>query len=151
MLTAVKGRPMNIKTPLAREFEKDLNERLKTYSGQMQRFASGFDGKKHYISAEYYIFTPRSSLFTLDAKISSKAVDLDAHKTFQDVIFKAVGLDDKLVREVKYFSPVSHDDKWNYIVILRLEQICNLLDTRHQRKSFAVSMDDGNDPLDLYL
>ncbi len=126
MLTVANRRPMNIKTPLCREFEKDVMSKMEEFSKECQEFKNQFNPKKHYISAEYYIFTPRESLFTVNGNISSRSVDLDAHKVFQDTIFRYIDLDDKLVRDVKYFSPVSYDNNWNYIAILKLENLCNL-------------------------
>jgi hypothetical protein len=126
MLTVKSGRPMNIKTPLCRSFESDLESRMKEFKSQCLSFKESFNPDKNYISAEYYIFTPRSSLFTLKNQISSKSVDLDAHKVLQDTIFRSINLDDKLIRDVKYFSPISHDDKWNYVIIYKLENLCNL-------------------------
>lgn len=126
MLTVVNRRPMNIKTPLCREFEKDVINRLQEYKKDCIEFKNCFDPKLHFISAEYFIFTPKSSLFTKDDKISSKSVDLDAHKTLQDTIFKFIDLDDKLIRDVRYCSPISNDDNWNFVIVLKLEKLCNL-------------------------
>ena len=103
MLTVSKGRPMNIKTPLCREFEKDVESRIKEFSSHALAFKEAFNPEKHYISAEYFIFTPREQLFTLKGQISAKAVDLDAHKVLQDTIFRCIQLDDKLIRNVNYF------------------------------------------------
>jgi hypothetical protein len=144
MLTSVKGRPMNIKTPLCREFEKDVLSRMNEFKAQTIKFEELFDSKKNYISAEYYIFTPKDSLYTLEKKISAKAVDLDAHKTLQDTIFKYIGLDDKLVRDVRYFSPVSHDGKWNFIIVYRLENLCNLEGTSTSIQSLTPLMNDDS-------
>ena len=144
MLTVSKGRPMNIKTPLCREFEKDVTSRMNEFKAQSSKFKDSFDPKKNYISAEYYVFTPKDQLFTLESKISAKAVDLDAHKTLQDTIFKYIGLDDKLVRDVRYFSPVSHDGKWNFIVILKLENLCSLESTSSSIRSLTPLMNDDS-------
>ena len=149
MLTVSGRRPMNIKTPLCREYEKDLTARLGEFKGQSAKFKESFDPKKNYISAEYYIFTPKDQLFTLEAKISAKAVDLDAHKVMQDTIFKYIGLDDKLVRDARYFSPVSHDGRWNYILILKLENICNLENTSSSIRSLTGLM--NNDSMSFAL
>lgn len=126
MLTVTKGRPMNIKTPLAREFEKDVTQRLEVYSDAITEFRKSFDPKLHYISAEYFIYTPASALFTKDGIISSRSVDLDAHKSLQDTIFRFMGLDDKLVRDVRYHSPESPDDKWTFVCVFNLEKIACL-------------------------
>lgn len=126
MLTVTKGRPMNIKTPLAREFEKDVIQRLEIYSDAINKFCKSFDPKIHYISAEYHIYTPMEILFTKEGVISSRSVDLDAHKCLQDTIFRFMGIDDKLVRDVRYHSPVSNDGKWNFVVMLNLEKIACL-------------------------
>jgi hypothetical protein len=114
---------MNIKTPLAREFEKDLSNRMEIYRPSFEEFTRSFDKRFNYISAEYYIYTPQESLFTKDGHISSRSVDLDAHKLLQDTIFKTIGLDDKLIREVAYRSAVSQDGKWNFVCIYNLEKI----------------------------
>ena len=123
MLTVVKRRPMNIKTPLAREFEKDITNRMEIYRPAINEFTKSFDRQLHYISAEYFIYTPMEAMFTKDGHISSRSVDLDAHKLLQDTIFKSMELDDKLVREVSYRSPVSSDGKWNFVCIYNLEKI----------------------------
>lgn len=129
MLISKGKRPMNIKTPLCREFESDVQFRMKEFSGHSLSFKEAFDPEKHYICAEYYIFTPREQLFTLKGQISAKAVDLDAHKVLQDTIFRCIDLDDKLIRHVTYFSPISHDGKWNYVILYKLENLCNLENT----------------------
>lgn len=129
MLINKGRRPMNIKTPLCREFEADLELRMKQFVPDVARFKASFNPDNNYISAEYYIFTPREQLFTLKGHISSKSVDLDAHKVMQDTIFRSMGMDDKLIRDTRYFSPISHDGKWNYVIIYKLERLCNLENT----------------------
>jgi len=111
---------MLIKTDLAREFEKDLKSRLEDYSELFKDFREYYNPKRHYIEAEYNIYTPKSELITLSGHISAHAVDVDAHKVMQDVIFKCMGLDDKLIRDCNYRTPVSIDDKWNYVIVYRL-------------------------------
>jgi hypothetical protein len=144
MLTVSQKRPMNVKTPLCREYEKDLFSRMNEFKAPAASFKKAFDPHKHYISAEYYIFTPDSQLFTVDKRISAKAVDLDAHKVMQDTIFKYIDLDDKLVRDAKYFSPVSHDGKWNYVIVYRLENLCNLRNTSTSIQSLTPLMNDNS-------
>jgi len=145
MLTAKGGRPMNIKTPLAREYEKDLAFRLKEYAGRMIIFRNTYHPLKHYVSVEYYIYTPKEMLFTKDGHISAKSVDLDAHKIMQDVLFDCLGLDDKLVRHANYFSPQSHDGNWNYVIVLKLENLCNLTSTSSSIQSIAGQMSEINE------
>jgi len=149
MLTISQKRPMNIKTPLCREFEKDVTSRMNEFKAQSIKFKESFDPKKNYISAEYYIFTPRDQLFTLEEKISAKSVDLDAHKTLQDTIFKCIGLDDKLIREVRYFSPISHNGKWNFVIIYKLENLCSLTNTSTSIQSLTKLM--NNDSMSFAL
>lgn len=120
------ARNMLIKTDLARLFESDLTARLHDYAENFFMFKHEFNPKQSYIKAKYTIFTPKSELFTKDGKISAKAVDVDAHKLFQDVLFKCIGLDDKLVRNVNIFTPVSVDEKWNYIVHLEKVDVNHL-------------------------
>ncbi len=126
MLTISGKRPMLIKTQLCREFEKDLENRLKIYSLEMEKFKTSFDPKSHYLKAEYTIHTPMEELFTKDGRVSSRSVDLDAHKCFQDTIFRCLGLDDKLVRDVRYSSPVSQNGNWNYDIAVTIVPIDSL-------------------------
>lgn len=93
---------------------------------------------QHFIAAVYRIYTPADSLFTKDGRISARSVDWDAHKLFQDVLFKCLGLDDKLVRDGRVVTPVSDDGKWNYSIgmeirsieeLKQLETPCNLANT----------------------
>ena len=143
MLISKGKRPMNIKTPLCREFENDVQSRMRQFSEDSISFKEAFDPEKHYICAEYYIFTPREQLFTLKGQISAKAVDLDAHKVLQDTIFRCIDLDDKLIRHVTYFSPISHDGKWNYVILYKLENLCNLENTSISIKSLTPFLDNG--------
>jgi hypothetical protein len=124
-----KPRPMYIKTPLAREFEKDVISRLEKNKERILNFVSSFDKKIHYLSAEYILFTPLEILFTKEGAISNRAGDLDSHKLLQDTIFSFMGLDDKLVREVRYRSVVSNDDKHNIQISYKLEEILCLRNT----------------------
>lgn len=114
---------MLIKTDLAREFEKDLTERLKEYAPIFEEFKNYFDPRRHFIEAEYNIYTPKSELFTVSGAVSARSTDVDAHKLLQDVIFKSMKLDDKLIRDCTYVTPVSLDDKWNYIIVFRLVRL----------------------------
>lgn len=123
MLSNNKGRCMMIKTPLAREFEKDLVDRLAIYSSSIARFKEHFSPDQHFLKVNYTIFTPHSDLFTKDGRISLKAVDCDAHKLFQDVIFREIGIDDKFIRNVQYYTPESFDDKWNYNVDIEIFEL----------------------------
>ena len=129
MLTISGGRPMNIKTPLCREFEKDLHNRLLKFQSNIDYFNSCYVPNKHYIVAEYYIYTPEELLFTAKGAISSRSVDVDAHKVMTDVVFNCIGLDDKIMRDCRIITPVSHDGKHNYRIILRLEKLSNLIST----------------------
>lgn len=128
MLTVAGKRPMNIKTPLCREFEKDLEHRLSIYSDVMAEFKKSFNPKLHYIKLQMIIFTPREELFTQKDTISSRSHDADAHKAQMDTIFRCLGLDDKLVRDYSVITPVSHDGNYNHIILLKLENRCHLED-----------------------
>jgi hypothetical protein len=117
------ARNMLIKTPLAREFEKDLMNRLSNLDQTcFNNLKKEFNPKCHYLSAHYVIYTPESELFTKDGSISMRAVDCDAHKLFQDVICRYMGIDDKFIRKVTYETPVSYDDSWNYVVTYHVKE-----------------------------
>ncbi len=126
MLTSSGGRPMNIKTALCREFEKDLDSRLLKDAKQITEFFNCFDRKEHYIKAEYILHTPASELFTKDGHISSRSVDTDAHKVMRDVLYQHLGIDDKVERVTCFYTNVSKDDKWNYTITLIIRNISEL-------------------------
>jgi hypothetical protein len=111
---------MNIKTPLCRAFEQDLHKRLHNYAQAFSSFVSEFDKKRHFIKARYVIFTPEEVLFTKAGHISSLSVDTDAHKVMRDVLYECIGIDDKVERNTTFFTPVSPDGKWNYLIELEL-------------------------------
>lgn len=127
-LVVIRKRPMYIKTPLAREFEKDVLNRLEKDRTPIMEFVSSFDKKLHFIKAEYVLFTPEDILFTKNGCVSNRAGDLDAHKLFQDTLFSFMGLDDKLIRDVRYHSLVSRTDKHDIKIIFKLESLCKLKD-----------------------
>lgn len=119
-----KGKlPMSIKTPLCREFEKDLEQRLLEYKEQLQEFKSSVDLNKNFISATYYVFTPKALLTTKSGAISSRTLDTDAHKVFRDTIYRCMGLDDKLERDTRIVTPISQDEYYNYVCVFKLENI----------------------------
>lgn len=120
---------MNIKTPLCREYEKDLETRLLKFSLEILKFIEAHDPDEHYIVATYLIFTPEDLLFTQKGTISSRTLDVDAHKVMTDTIFRSIGLDDKLMRDCHIVTPVSHDGKYNYKITLKLENKCKLKNT----------------------
>lgn len=119
-------RGMNIKTDLARQFEKDLTERLGAFGFEFLEFKDKFNKKEHFIKADYTIYTPENELFTKESSISARAVDTDAHKLFQDTIFKCLGLDDKVIRQDSHFTPVSKSGDWDYAVTLTLRYLKDL-------------------------
>ena len=123
MLAIRDKRPMNIKTPLARDFENDVGVLMGKFSEDIKSFVSNFDKKKHYIKAEYYFYTPEDILITKDGHISSKSVDTDAHKVFRDSIYRCLNLDDKLERDSRFFTPISWDDNHHVVVTLKLESL----------------------------
>lgn len=131
-------RNMLIKTPLAREFEKDLRTRLHGYRKAFEGFQKGFNPLKHYVVATFNIFTPRENLFTKAGYISQHATDFDAHKLFVDVVFDCIGLNDKVIRDGRIFTPVSHDGNWNYTVTLRLEDLKELENPCHRNTHLPI-------------
>ena len=117
------ARNMLIKTPLAREFEKDLVNRLESHILLFDSLRESFNPLQHFLKVYYTIYTPKADLFTKSGSISLRAVDCDAHKVFQDVIFKCLQIDDKTIRNVTYFTPQSHDDLWNYSINI---EVCDM-------------------------
>lgn len=126
MLTVSGKRPMNIKTPLCREFEKDLEHRLSNYANEMAEFKKSFNPKLHYLSMKMVIFTPKEILLKKEGGISSRSGDTDSHKAQMDTIFRCLGLDDKLVRDYTVVTPISHDGNYNHLIIIKLENLCHL-------------------------
>lgn len=112
-----------IKTPLARAFEEDLTKRLEKFDEDIKFFKYGFNSSKHFLKVFYLISTPSSELFKKDGGISARAVDCDAHKVFQDVLFKKIGIDDKFIRNVQYYTPVSSSEFWEYKVTIEIYDV----------------------------
>lgn len=148
MLTVSGRRPMNIKTPLCREFEKDLEQRLEKYKDDFANFKRMDDGTR-FLSAVYTIYTPAGSLFTKDGRISARCPDLDSYKVFQDVIFKCLGLDDKYIKEVTYTTIVSDSDLWEYKVELNWRNIQCLKNTCTSMPSTIEPMNETSESFAL--
>ncbi len=128
-LTVAGRRPMNIKTQLCREFEKDLTHRLLEFEKGFKTFKQIFIPSKNYVSLDVVVFTPGESLFTRENTISARSVDFDAHKVMVDTVFRSLDMDDKVVRKFSIFTPESHDGNWNYtfgLTIRNLDEIRKL-------------------------
>ena len=123
MLTVSGKRPMNIKTPLCREFEKTLEGILQAYLPPMEKFKSAFVPKKHFISAEFFIYAPKEVILTQEQVISSRCPDFDSNKALTDVIFKVLQMDDKLIKSATIKYLISPSNNWDHIIILRLENL----------------------------
>jgi hypothetical protein len=109
-------RNMLIKTPLAREFEKDLKSRLKEYAPQFETFRKEFFSDKHLLEVTYNIQIPRSLLINKKGELSSRSPDIDSIKLLQDTIFEEIGIDDKYIKVLKVIHSPSHTDTYNYII-----------------------------------
>lgn len=91
-LTMSKGRPMNIKTEAARQYEKALMQDLEPYEDQAHEFFESFNSKRHHLNAFWILSSP--DVLTKAGHYSQTGTDLDAHKVLQDTIMKFVGIDD---------------------------------------------------------
>lgn len=126
-LVAPKGkRPMWIKTPLAREFEKDLSDRLGEFTSDINGFKDSFNKSNSYIDLTFLAYCPSKELFTSLGEISSRCPDFDSNKLMIDIIFGAVGIDDKFVKSanIKYLE--SSDEFWNFRIVLKSSPSTNL-------------------------
>jgi hypothetical protein len=126
-IIAPKGKPpMMIKTPLAREFEADLSNRLLEYGEDIGKFRKKFKDKENYIDLEFFAYCPPNELFTKNGSINSKCPDFDSNKLMIDVIFKGIGINDKYVKEanIKYLQ--SYDEYWNFVILLHIRKVENL-------------------------
>jgi hypothetical protein len=106
---------MWIKTPLAREFEKDLTFRLlHDFSTLFEDFKKEFFSENNYLELTYHIYVPKDLYFTKDGLISNRGCDTDSIKLLQDTLMKSVGIDDKYIRDLHVISRPSEDGNWNY-------------------------------------
>jgi hypothetical protein len=105
-----------IKTQFCREFEKDLEERLKEYSKEMALFRSKVDATTCYLKITYVLSCPPDEYFTKEGKISSRCPDVDSIKILQDTLFKAIGVDDKYIKDLSVLMIPSTDEFWNYSI-----------------------------------
>lgn len=120
---------MLIKTDLARSFEADLIERLEEFKNDFRDFKRMVLLDQHYLSVVYTIYTPSDALFTKDGRISARCPDMDSYKLFQDVIFKCLGMDDRIIREAKLITKVSETGKWDYRIELEIRKIHDLYES----------------------
>lgn len=115
MLTVAKGRPMNIKTPLCREFEKALAQKLAPYQRNFAEFVANHKPNQA-LKIVYEIYCPREEYFTKEGAISSRCPDTDSIKVLQDSLFECIGLDDKYIKElISVFRP-STTGNWDYTI-----------------------------------
>jgi hypothetical protein len=108
------ARNMLIKTPLCREFEKDLSKRLEEYTEHFAKFREEFSSRKNYLEVTYTLYCPKSEFFTKDGDISSRCPDADSIKVLQDTLFKSIGVDDKYIKNLYVLVRPSQDEFWNY-------------------------------------
>lgn len=118
-MVLAKPRPMLVKTPLCREFEKDLTSRLSEYPKQTLP-------DDEYLKVTYNLYCPIEEYFTKEGKISSRCPDADSIKVLQDTLFKYLGLDDKLIKDLVVKVRPSSTDQWDYIIILESFKIAGM-------------------------
>ncbi len=112
------ARNMLIKTPLCREFEKDLSNRLLEFSKDFEEFRNSMHKGNNFISIKYILFCPRSEFFTKSGEISSRCPDADSIKVFQDTLFKSLQIDDKFIKELLVQMRPSSNEHWNYVICI---------------------------------
>jgi hypothetical protein len=113
------ARNMLIKTPLCREFEKDLSDRLRwNYTEEFNKFFQEFDKGSYYLEVCYQLYCPKEEFFTKAGDISSRCPDADSIKVLQDGIFKSIGIDDKHIKDLRVLVLPSEDGFWNYTIII---------------------------------
>lgn len=117
-LTMRSGRPMNIKTQVARAYEDAIKQELVSQMAGIKEFTCQFDNTKHCLVAEWTIYSPNTH--TADGKISQNSTDLDAHKVLQDTIFEVVGIDDSYVVDDRR---VKRQGEFKVVLILEIKPI----------------------------
>lgn len=125
-LVVSKGRPMLIKTPLAREFEYDIATRMKEYEQEITNFKVFFEKCQNYIRLEFFAYCPSSELFTKNGGINSKCPDFDSTKLMIDAVFTNMKVNDKYVKDCDIRYAESYDEFWNYILIMHTSPVNNL-------------------------
>jgi hypothetical protein len=115
MLTVAKGRPMLIKTPLCREFEKDLTQRMAHYQRDFVDFIDAFR-PNHILKVVYEIYCPKDEFYTKEGNISSRCPDADSIKVLQDTIFSCLGIDDKHIKQLTITMNPSNSGNWDYTI-----------------------------------
>ena len=114
-----RPKPMLVKTPLCREFEKDLTSRLSEYPKQTLP-------DDEYLKVTYNLYCPIEEYFTKEGKISSRCPDADSIKILQDTLFRSLGLDDKHIKDLTVRVLPSATGNWDYIVYIESHKIENL-------------------------
>lgn len=100
------------KTEYQKKFIDDLNMVLLSYKKDLQNFVNAHDKENIIIGQWLFLY---KNFFTADNKINSKVCDLDnGKKMAQDIVFKALGLDDGLI---VFSSDLRWQGKGDYIIL----------------------------------
>lgn len=97
-IAIIKGRPIIIKSKNSREDRRELQVRLLKYTIPLKNLLKDFDPKLHYFWIKFFWLYDSKEYFTKAGTKSQRLVDIDnACKSFQDEIFKVIGIGDHVV------------------------------------------------------
>jgi len=119
-----------IKSNSANRFEKEVASHLLRYSKNMAEFRDSFNPKTEALTLEVVLYVPREEFFTKDNRVSSTCIDAgNALKMLEDIIYKALGINDGLnVKVSSEKRPVARDEWLTLVMITKVEKprICAL-------------------------
>jgi hypothetical protein len=100
------------KTEYQKKFIEDLNMILLSYKKELQNFVNFHKAENVIIGQWLFLY---KNFFTSENKVNSKICDLDnGKKMAQDIIFKALGLDDGLI---VFSSDLRWQGKGDFIIL----------------------------------
>jgi Holliday junction resolvase RusA-like endonuclease len=103
-----------------------------TYPEIVKALESEFNPKEHCICAEYYFYIPQDDFFRKDGAISNTSGDADNRvKGFQDHLFKALGVDDRYVSELRA-TKLPTLDHGKTVVMISVEYLYQFLQAPYE-------------------
>lgn len=90
-----------IKSTSAHKFEREVNHILKEYGPDLANFSKALNRKKYAVELEVVMYVPEAEFFTKSGEISLTCIDSsNALKMLEDIIYKAMGLNDGINTKV---------------------------------------------------
>lgn len=94
-ISSLGGKVRRFPSKEYKQYESLINDELRKYKSEINKFNKYYDETKHYLIAEYNFYYP---ILTKKKTISKRSIDLsNSIKALEDIIFKNFLIDDSQV------------------------------------------------------